>query len=248
MHSKTAPSSFTRELEDFIVHLENFSDVASEARASVTATRHTAPSKPGMLTMRASRCLPAPVRARAGAGAGAGAVGGCPGSIQRLCALQALSNDSPSRMASPRRAHVVWNPARAHNAPERVLVKRECDSQIFEATLPALLNPMLSDDPLQLEGSFPFASIYRPNTGFSVMTGHATVSAWGERLRALTHAEVVDAIDGWLTVALGQIVGPANGERASYIRSLIRLRYQWDQINVRLSQQGKSGALFSIPQ
>jgi hypothetical protein len=240
MHSKTGPSSFTRELDDFIFRLENFSDVASDARASVKATCHAAPRKPGMLTMRLSRYVSVSARDSA--------IAGCPGSIQRLCALQALSNDSPSRTASLRRAHVVWDPARAHNAPERVLVKRECDSQIFEATLPSPLNPMLSDDPLQLEVSFPFASIYRPNTGFSLMTGHATVSAWGERLRALTHAEVVDAIDGWLTFALGQTVGPANGERASYIRSLIRLRYQWDQINVRLRQLGKSGALFSIPQ
>ncbi|WP_233832849.1 hypothetical protein [Paraburkholderia sp. ZP32-5] len=240
MHSKTAPSSFTRELEDFVVRLKNFSDVASEARASEKATRHAAPSKPGMLTMRSSRYLPVPPRG--------GVVAGCPRSIQRLCAVQAPSNGLPAKTASARRARVVWDAARAHNAPERVLVRRKCDSQIFEATMPTQLNPTLSDAPSQLEGSFPFASISRANAPFSVLTGHATVSAWGERLRALTHAEVVDAIDGWLTFALGQIVGPANGERAAYIGSLIRLRYQWDQIHVRLNQQGKSGALFSIHQ
>ncbi|MBB5400533.1 hypothetical protein [Paraburkholderia youngii] len=239
MQPKTAKSSFTRELDDFMYRLEDFSDMASEARATVKATRHAAASKSGMPVMSPSRNSPVPVLESA--------VTVCPGCIQSLSRVQALWNDLTAGKNPLVRACVVWNLALRHNAPERVLVRRKCDSRIFEATLPALLNQSPSDVSSQLEGSVPFASISRRGAAFSVVTGHETVTAWEARLRALTHAELVEALDGWLTFALTQIVGPANGQRALYVRSLINLKYEWDELPIRLTQQQERAGLFSAP-
>ena len=206
MHRKEETASFAKELNDFIFRLEIFSRAASDARETLKARPATVTKKSGMPVETVSTEPLVQVRKRR--------VIACPGSIQRLCSRT-------TRGTSP-----------AVDGP--VLVYRNSDGHLFEATLlteTALLEPdaFLPDD-----SAVTYAQFASNKNRFKPVMGHRKMDAWCQSLRALTHREIVAAIDGWLSLALRRAIQPWDPVLAAKVQSLIEFRYEWWDVYVRL--------------
>ncbi|MEM5448881.1 hypothetical protein [Paraburkholderia guartelaensis] len=213
--------NFARQLNDLILRLDQFSDIAKVSRTSFP--------KEAEKLLR-SRGMPANAAQSTQALSDDTREASCPGSIQRLCA-------SPTRQAPQKIAtrSASREPANLTSVPTAMVARKRTSGQLFDAML-------VTPDSSVCEPEFgpgceaTTFSVFANQTGPYMVPAESVVTLrlWTRYLSSLCPEDVGQHIEAWLAPELHRVIQPWDSALAENIRSVITFSHHWSDVYVRL--------------